>query len=171
MKTVLYQIQTLLMLLSVTMPSISNGQTSNGQMNPARRTTSATTGKITCPYSGENAATEKASGILCLRGTVGMFYPMPEARLMMKDLVLGSELLKQVQKLQDARALDSEQIALLKDSVRLSKRLSEEYRHEALDYAKKLRSRDKWYKSPALWFVAGIGLGALSIAAGAIAFF
>lgn len=111
----------------------------------------------TCPVNvqvGEAVDTTK-SNRLCVNGVPGMWFPMPSARQMLKDIKSGSSEKLEKVKLSQKLSLCDERTSLLQEQVKTVDAISDSWRKSAEEQAKQAQNKSKWYKAPTLWFAVG----------------
>lgn len=89
-------------------------------------------------------------------GVKGMFFPMPVARLMLKDLKLGKAALAMQPKLELRIELEKHKTKLLELDVETVEKMSQIWKSTAEDQAKRLSKTDTFWRSPTLWFALGV---------------
>jgi hypothetical protein len=99
------------------------------------------------------------SGILVRDGHKGMWFPMPKARQLLKDVKLLEGAQRTLKKTEDRLDLEKERSKLLDKNVKSSEKISELWKSTAETQAKALAQKDAWWKSPYLWTVVGFVVG------------
>jgi hypothetical protein len=125
-----------------------------------------------CPLGAahkKRRATKSKSGLLCLDGSIGQWFPIARARLLLTDVKLGRNALKQVPLLEQKSSFALQRVKLLELQVGDSEKIAETWRQAAQEQAKALQSQHAWYKSPTLWFAVGLVLGVGGVTAAVVA--
>lgn len=108
------------------------------------------------PPGSQTRATKKSSGLLCHEGALGQWFPRREARLLLKELTAGRAALSLQPKLEGRLALMSKVEAMLKKQVETQRQIASQWKTVVRSQAERLGAKRAWYRSPALWFAAGI---------------
>jgi len=125
---------------------------------------------VVCPLQPSIAglASKGSSGLLCLDGAIGQWFPLPAARRMLKDLQVGRAAIALQPKLERRIELEVQRVILLELDVATSDKIAEQWRKAAEVQAKVLAQKDSFWRSPALWFAVGtVVTGAALISAAA----
>lgn len=108
------------------------------------------------PPGSPERATKKTSGLLCHEGALGQWFPRAQARLLLKELTAGRAALSLQPKLEGRLALMSKVEAMLKKQVETERQIASQWKTVVRGQAERLGAKRAWYKSPALWFAAGL---------------
>lgn len=106
------------------------------------------------PGKTENA-TKTTSGLLCLGDALGQWFPLGEARLVLKDLKAGRAAIALQPKLEARISLADKAEQLLRQQLTTEEKISAEWERVAKVQTEKLAAKDAWYRSPTLWFAVG----------------
>ena len=102
---------------------------------------------------------------------MGQFFPLPAARLMLKELERGRGALALQPKLERRVELGKHRVVLLGLDVASWKQQSVVWKDTAQQQAKARVESRAWYRSPQLWFAVGVIAGAaaaVGLAAGVV---
>lgn len=119
---------------------------------------SALTSSVSCPLSPgkQENATPMRSGLLCLGGALGQWFPRREARLLLGQLTAGKAALELQPVLESRLALAAKVQEALRRQIDTEQKIARQWGHVVKQQSERLQSRGTWYKSPVLWFATGV---------------
>jgi hypothetical protein len=110
-----------------------------------------------CPLApdAKGVATKSTSGLVCVDGALGQWFPLNKARLLLSDVKLGNAALQLTPKLEARIELSEKTSELLRKQLVTEESIANTWKDVAEIQTKRLKQKDAWYKSPILWFAVG----------------
>lgn len=146
--------------------------TTNTSLGGLSTSKTGTASSFRCPLKpGQQKlrAQKTKSGLLCLAGTIGQWFPMAQGRRLLKDVKLGLNALGQIPLLQQQLTMRLDRIKLLELQVLDSEKISATWRKAAEQQSAALLRKSSWWSSPTLWLAVGLLFGVGSMTAITIA--
>lgn len=103
--------------------------------------------------------TKTSSGLLCLEGTLGQWFPRDSALRLLKDVKRGKAALALQPKLEHRLELEKRRTLLLELDGKTLEKIAETWRKAAEEQARARSTLMKWYHSPYLWMAVGFVAG------------
>jgi hypothetical protein len=104
------------------------------------------------------------SKLVKVEGVDGIWFPMPKAKSLLKDVKLLPKVQLQLSRVEDRLELEKRYTVILKLDLKDTEKISDLWKQTATAQAKLLakKSTDPWWKNPYLWTAVGfvIGVGA-----------
>lgn len=100
---------------------------------------------------------------------MGQWFPLPAARLLLKDIKAGKAAIALQPRLERRIELADRRSKLLELDSQTADKIAERWRAAAQAQAKELSKADSVWRSPILWFAIGVVLGAGGVTAAVIA--
>ena len=117
-----------------------------------------TTGKFSTAGNG-GAIDNSESKLVEIDGVNGLWFPMPKAKLLLKDVSRLPYLEKEIELKEKRISLSVESLDLLIKNQVSNESVIKTWKDLAEKQAKQLNQKDPWYKSPYLWLGVGALLG------------
>lgn len=124
-----------------------------------------------CPLNPKRKglATKGKSGLHCLDGALGQWFPILASRRLLEDVKRGAEALKREQILTRRVEVGERRVVLLALDVATTAKIATAWRKVAVTQSKQLLSRQSIWRSPVLWFAIGVVLTSATVTSVAVA--
>ncbi len=105
------------------------------------------------------ASATPESKVVTQDGHKGLWFPMPAARRLLRDVRLLETSRTTLQRTKDRLELEKDRAVLLTRSIETSDKIAALWKSTAEQQSKALGTQDVWWRSPYLWVTVGFVVG------------